>query len=576
MKYSTRYSLSYLSIVFRYYVQFLDECLRAHKDNILQENLFIVLTSMEMIALCRVMAILHFKICMPMRWLAGNTHSIGQTGFNWSARSMGKAIDALHDAMTEIEQDGSKFLDEDFMNDIFSKIYENEDGEQCPLQPLVDAMKFQFEEKQTTTMDGSKVLPFDQLNAELFYPDRKENIETTDTVLSMAVEMAKCMIEELENPTKATSDYLSCIDGKFSWGETTDDEHHACIGRMATNDPAESPFAALTRQMQQYGRLLGIHAAGMGQAKYNGDFYRDIKDKSKNGLYHQLPPDMHASLLKFALKIAPEVRKAESAALDRQRAAKAKRQALLRKKKLEACQREYANALTYIEMYHSRACWRTATEVRRAFSELTSETARKEAVKEQIRLRVVGFGWKDLHHPWSKDGIAYSAEYLRDYLIKSIIPEQKKRDVPEVPPVTLPSRAIRCQLGTRSADVDDLEKYRDDERVEIIDGGKKLRDTLEQEGVSDRYEKMQGTKPPVDASLIGARIEQLWNYTEEDGTVVPQWCQGVVVAVKKQDKVHIEWDDACFHIGDQKITEERLLKTKWNKQVEGAWRWNLD
>ena len=87
---------------------------------------------------------------------------------------------------------------------------------------------------------------------------------------------------------------------------------------------------------------------------------------------------------------------------------------------------------------------------------------------------------------------------------------------------------------------------------------------------------MQGTKPPVDASLIDARIEQLWNYTEEDGTVVPQWCQGVVVAVKKQDKVHIEWDDACIHNGDQKITEERLLKTKWNKQVKGAWRWNLD
>jgi len=55
---------------------------------------------------------------------------------------MGKAIDALHDAMSEIENYVSKFLDEDFMNDIFSKIYENEDGEQCPLQPLVDVMKF--------------------------------------------------------------------------------------------------------------------------------------------------------------------------------------------------------------------------------------------------------------------------------------------------------------------------------------------------------------------------------------------------------------------------------------------------
>jgi hypothetical protein len=70
---------------------------------LLQENLFIVLTSLEMVSLCRVMAILHFKVCMPMRWLAGNTHALGQTGYDWSARSMGKAIDALHDALMKIE-----------------------------------------------------------------------------------------------------------------------------------------------------------------------------------------------------------------------------------------------------------------------------------------------------------------------------------------------------------------------------------------------------------------------------------------------------------------------------------------
>ena len=105
----------------RYYVEFLDECLRAHKDNILQENLFILLTSSEMVALCRVMAIVHFKICMPMRWLASNTHSIGSIGYDWSSRSMDKAIDALYDSMVEMEKDPSKFLDEDFMNTFFPR-----------------------------------------------------------------------------------------------------------------------------------------------------------------------------------------------------------------------------------------------------------------------------------------------------------------------------------------------------------------------------------------------------------------------------------------------------------------------
>jgi hypothetical protein len=52
-----------------YYVEYLDEVLRGGKDNILQENLWLVFTSVEMIALCRTLAILHFKICMPLRWL---------------------------------------------------------------------------------------------------------------------------------------------------------------------------------------------------------------------------------------------------------------------------------------------------------------------------------------------------------------------------------------------------------------------------------------------------------------------------------------------------------------------------
>ena len=103
------------------YFEFLDESLRSHKDNILQENFFIVLTSMEMIALCRIMSIHHFKVCMPLCWLAGNTHLIGQCGYDWSTRSMGKAVDAVHDAMMRIEEDGCLFLNEEFMNGILTE-----------------------------------------------------------------------------------------------------------------------------------------------------------------------------------------------------------------------------------------------------------------------------------------------------------------------------------------------------------------------------------------------------------------------------------------------------------------------
>ena len=54
---------------------------------------------------------------------------------------MGKAIDALHDAMVEIKRDGSKLLNIDFMGNIFSKIYN--DG---PLEPLEEYMTHMFGE----------------------------------------------------------------------------------------------------------------------------------------------------------------------------------------------------------------------------------------------------------------------------------------------------------------------------------------------------------------------------------------------------------------------------------------------
>ena len=241
----------------------------------------------------------------------------------------------------------------------------------------------------------------------------------------------------VKDPTKATSDYLTCVDGKFSWGNTSDEEHEACIGRMATHDPAESPFAVLTCQMQAFGRLLGIHASAIGHARYNGDFRQDLKNPKNHCAFLKLPGDLHDSLLTFDLSLAPEVRKAERNALHRQRAAKERKKQLLKEKKIIAAQQEYATALTYIDMYHSDACWRTAKMAKSQFNKLTSLTAQREAVKEQIRIRVVGFGWKDLHHPWSKGGNDYSAEYLRDYLIDTIIPEQRKRGIPAAPTVNL-------------------------------------------------------------------------------------------------------------------------------------------
>ena len=115
---------------------------------------------------------------------------------------MGKAVDALEDTMMKVELNDANFLTEPFMNGIFDEIYKDADGKPTPLPPLVDTMEYTFEHKLTPTMDGSKVLPYDKLNAELFYPAREENVETIPLAKKMVVELAKCLLKELRYPKR--------------------------------------------------------------------------------------------------------------------------------------------------------------------------------------------------------------------------------------------------------------------------------------------------------------------------------------------------------------------------------------
>ena len=205
---------------------------------------------------------------------------------------MGKALDALEAALIQIKDNRSLYLDEAFMNSIFSKIHTDDEDKEVPLEPLEEAMSYQYEVKQTPAVDGLKVLPFDQLKAEIFYPTCRENTKTTELVKLMASEVAETILNELHDPRKATSNYLTSVEGKFSWGQTTDEEHYAFLGKMATNDPEEILFASLTHQLQSFGRLLGIHASAVSHACMNKDFTRNIEDCSHDGAYHQLSNEM--------------------------------------------------------------------------------------------------------------------------------------------------------------------------------------------------------------------------------------------------------------------------------------------
>ena len=75
--------------------------------------------------------------------------------------------------------------------------------------------------------------------------------------------------------------------------------------------------------------------------------------------------------------------------------------------------------------------------------------------------------------------------------------------------MSLPSQKKTKQLGTKTSDIEDLDKRFEDEKNSSINQAMKMRDNMEEQGLTDRYERMQPIRPEVDENLVGLQIEQL-------------------------------------------------------------------
>ena len=84
-----------------YWITFLEDRMHTPRDNILQENIFIILSLLEMTKLARLCAIIDITICLPKRWLAGNCHILAD--YNFYVRSMGIMADDLDMALDAID-----------------------------------------------------------------------------------------------------------------------------------------------------------------------------------------------------------------------------------------------------------------------------------------------------------------------------------------------------------------------------------------------------------------------------------------------------------------------------------------
>jgi hypothetical protein len=148
-----------------------------------------------------------------------------------------------------------------------------------------------------------------------------------------------------------------------------------------------------------------------------------------------------------------------------------------------------------------------------------------------------------------------------------VIPLAETRDVPREPPLSLPSPPEMPSLGTKSEIALSMESKNESKLAEFKVKAYAERDKQESDGIGDVWLEMQRiVMPDIDSTLVGFRIEKLFEYSEIDGITYFDWCHGEVISVNG-DKIKyatIRWDKDCLRPRDCSTTREKLLQTKWN------------
>ena len=568
-----------------YYIEFLDQSLRkrkkSEKASILQQNLFVALTSSEMIALVRLLSIFHVSVCMPIRWLAGKTQDLKE--YEWGPMSMGRVLDTLEASMIYLSKHPDKILDEKYMMNIFKEYIDE-------LPPFKEYWEQTFNKKQTTLIarkSGAKVVHFARLKRELFSPVRSTIKKTKARVTELAETAVDAILTELHDENKATNKYLSVSGSEYSWKHCSEERKLALLGTAATNDQAESTLGGCTSQIQRFGRIALSSAAAISDMCRNGFLHRPTGAKGDNkprGIFHEFDDALRHAIVKVAMRDAPATRERNNKDIELQAEARRIKEELEKGKNMEKATEEYVEAVYLISMYYSDACLKDdPRNVKKLLKKLKTKKAKYDALKSNILIRVKGFNWEWCAHPWSKNGHVYSVHELAKH-VEWIIREEKKRKlkIPKKPTPNVPKRKNTGVLGTPVDEVAELEKQYMEDEGDFEKRASKIQLKREVSGESSIYSRMQPFDRPDIETLLNRRIDYL--FTFDKGTKDEQlcWCQGEVIEVgmnaKKPNLVNVYWDPVpnSDKYSDHTTEPVELLPTLWNKNKDKSWRLDID
>ena len=376
--------------------------------------------------------------------------------------------------------------------------------------------------------------------------------------------------------------------GASPWKHCDEARKLALLGTTATHDVAESTLGGCTAQIQRYGRIALSSAAAISDMNRNGFFHRKTKaknDKKPRGMFHEFDDVLMHAIVEVAMQDAPETRERNNKDLEDQAQHRRLKEEMAREKNMEKATDEYIEALYLINMYASEACVKGDKRgVKRMLKKLKSKTAKYNAIKANITLRVKGFGWDWCKHAWSAGNKPYSVEVLAKWL-EWIVSEERSRKlkIPTKPTPNVPQRKKTGQVGTATDEVAELDKQYMEDAGDFEKRATKMQQRREVTGESSMHSRMQPFVRPEVESLKGMRIDYLHEFGKKgEADYELCWCQGKVEEVcenpKKPNTVKVLWDAMANSdvYKDQTESTVDLLPTFWNKDKYRAWRMDIN
>ena len=258
----------------KYCTKFLDQILQADDANILDRNLSLHLTCLELVASARVHGIVYVSLVLPHRFLSGKCHLFNS---RFNAMYMPKVLDTMEDGLEEIVREPTKFLDKEFMQNMFSEFHET-------APELEKYIEYILHQKKSMTVNKlDRIYGINEYVSELFDPQDETNQETHELTIVLGKRWTKVWLDEFRNTGtgKNTHKYLSSAGGVWSADTLSDDEISKYDGTQATNNVSEKGLGIKTGQIQTHNMILFTNASVIALAKFNKSFALDHNDKEK-------------------------------------------------------------------------------------------------------------------------------------------------------------------------------------------------------------------------------------------------------------------------------------------------------